>query len=151
MDYIPLSSFDSLPSPHDIQPTRRDPWFVWAIAASPVVPLAVILLLGTSAGLAANLMAVLALVGTSLACVYLAKRDQRAIAAVGATHPVSPRLAWVPGAYLLIRASHRAAEPHRGNPLHPVVLHFFAGFALGYYLALVLMSVLAVVNKGGFS
>ena len=150
MDYTPLSSFDDLPSPHDVQPTRRDPWFVWAIAASPIAPLAVILFLGTSTGVPAVLIALAALVATSLACVYLAQRDQRAIVDLGSTHPVSPRLAWVPGIYLLVRGARRAGEPHLGNPLHPVVLNFFAAFALGYYLVLVLMGVASIVNKGGF-
>lgn len=150
-DYVPLASHAAYVNPHDVQPTHRDPWFVWAIAASPIVPLAVILLLGTSTGWGAGLIALVTVIATSLACVYLAQRDQRAIVELGSTHPVHPRLAWVPGIYLLVRAARRAGEPHRGNPLRPVVLNFFAAFALGYYLALVLMGVVGIVNKGGFS
>ena len=149
-DYVPLASHAHYVSPHDVQPTRRDPWFVWAIAASPLAPLAVLLLLANSTGWASSVAAVAVLVGTSVACVYLAQHDQRAIVALGSTRPVTPRLAVLPGAYLLLRAARRAAEPHRGNPLHPVVLHFFSGFALGYYLVLVLMGLASVVNKGGF-
>jgi hypothetical protein len=151
MDYTPLSSFNDLPSPHDLQPDRRDPWFVWAIAASPLVPLAVILLFGSLTGWAAVLVMITAIAATSAACVVLAHRDQRAIAELGSVHAVDARLAAVPGAYLLMRAARRASEPHRGNPLHPVVLHFFAGFALGYYLVLVLMGLASIVNRGGFS
>ena len=150
-DYVPLSSFEDLPSPHSPRAEHRDPWYVWGIAASPVLPLAVILALGTWSGWVAGLVMLAGVVVTSLACVQLARLDQRAIAGVGATHRTSALLALVPGAYLLLRAVRRISEPHRGNPLHPVVLNFFTSFALGYYLVLVLMGIVSMVNKGGFS
>ena len=150
-DYVPLSSHVHYVSPHDEQPVRRDPWFVWAIAISPLAPLAVLVWMTASAGWAAILITVAAFVATSVGCVYLARRDQRAIVGLGSATPVNALLALVPGVYLLVRGARRAAEPHRGNPLHPVVLNFFTSFALGYYLVLVLMGVLAIVNRGSIS
>jgi len=147
-EYVPLSSHVRYVSPHDEQPSRRDPWFVWAIAASPVVPLVELMWMTSSAGWVAILITVVIFVATSLGCVYLARHDQRAIVGLGSVTPVNALLALVPGVYLVVRGVRRAAEPHRGNPLHPVVLNFFANFALGYYLVLVLMGVLATVNRG---
>ena len=147
-DYVPLASLAGYVSPHDEQPARRDPWFVWAIAASPLVPLVVILVLGSASGWVPTLVALASVTTTSLACVQLARHDQRAIAHLGSRRPTDPRLALVPGVYLFVRAARRVTGPHRGNPLHPVVLNFFAGFALGYYLALVLMSIVSIVNRG---
>jgi len=131
-DYIPFANTPGPPSPHDLRQPERDPWWVWTIAASPLLAFGA-LLFNNAVVLAAVAIA------TVVGCVWLAKRDGAA----------SSWLAVVPAVFLLMRASRRAAQPHKGNPLAPLVVHLVLGFALSYYVLLFLAGMAGIVNRGG--
>lgn len=145
-DYVPLSSFEGLPSPHDPVQRQRDPWFVWGVACAPVPPLITLALVGSTSHLLPVLLYLVVLVATAAGCVALARADRAAIIALGETRPASPWLAIAPAAYLLVRAARRAMSPHRGNPMHPLVLNLVLGFVAFYYLMLFLAAITSIVN-----
>ena len=76
MDYTPLRSFDGLPDPHAAPPAERDPWTIWAIACAPIPPLVTLMIVGTTSHLGPMLVFIAVLLGTTAACVALARRDE---------------------------------------------------------------------------
>lgn len=131
-DYVPFAQREEQPSPHDLRVPTRDPWWVWVIACTPLAVLAALLRFGNASELF-NVLAFAAVVAaTIVVSVRLARRDEAA----------SHWLAVVPAAFLLVRASRRAAEPHRGNPLSPLLLHLVLALGLGYFVVLFLMGML---------
>ena len=130
-DYVPLQSFEGLPSPHTPAPPNRDPWHVWLIAASPVLPLATMMLVGGTSYLGpvvAVVASVLVAVGGS---VWLARREEAP----------NPWLATLPAVYLLVRA------PTPGNTLWPLVVNLAVGFFTVWYVALFLAGIVSIVNR----
>ena len=137
MNYTPLSSFNDLPNQHEAPPAERDPWFVWAIAASPIPPLVTLMAVGSASHIGPVVLFVTVLLATTIACVALARRDAQ----------TNSWLAIAPAAFLLVRASRRSAGSHRGNPLWPLILNLALGFIAVYYVALFLAAILSIVNR----
>lgn len=146
-DYVPLSSWDGLPSPHSVQPLRRDPWFVWGIAVSPVLTFTAVIVFGASSVPLRVVVVGATILATAAGCVQLARLDRAAIVRLGETRPVSPWVAVFPAVFLLVRAARRAVTPHRGNPLAPLLLNLGLGVGVVYFYLLLLASVAGVVNR----